>query len=172
MSSSSSQDETPLLLGDATDLRADSGGDELAELDLVEAGLQQAELEVLELEGLEVEVVEDTERGDLVEGVQLREQEQAVEVELLLGEQALESIKVEAVVDSETVDVVERELVQNVQVGKVLVHELEVVERVQVESEGASLKLSSSSLRGAGGSSSDESGQSADDDGGELHFDG
>ena len=126
--------------------------------------VDQAELELLELQGSKVELVEDTEAGKLEEGLELLELKDGVEVEDVVLEQTLESQRVEVVVDSQGIQELEIQRVDDVQVLNV--KGVEAVEAVQERQVNGSAGLN---LLGGGGDG--KSGESASEDSGELHFD-
>ena len=165
--------------GDRGDLADDGGDDELAKVDDANV-VEQAEVEEVQLQAGEVEAVENAELADLQEGVQGLELQQAVEVEDLVLEEALELQHVEVVDLSEAAQQVQLQRVDVEQVVEVdLLEAAEVVDQTEVEGDGALIDdLTGRPLgdvgrcgRGDGRGGGSEGGQSRDDDGEELHFD-
>ena len=126
--------------------------------------VDETKLELLELQGSKVELVEDTQVGKLEEGLELLELEDGVEVEDVVLEEALESQRVEVVVDGQGVQELKIQGVDDVQVLNV--NGVEVAETVQERQVNGSTGVN---LLGGGGNG--ESGESASEDSGELHFD-
>jgi hypothetical protein len=146
--------------------------DEGVEAEVADAVLEHTELEgtsteaeAAEVETAEVEAVEDTELGELGDGVELAKGEKVGDIELgVLLEDTLEGQDVKVLLEGKLLDELEVEVVDLADVGKVLPAELG--EDVGVKVDGALLN----GLLGRG--RSDQGGEGRDDDGGELHVGG
>lgn len=155
------------LLGYRLDLGNQGLVDEAAEAEAVEV-VDQAELQklLLQVDGRQIKAVQGAGLSNGEEGLELLEQEDALQVEAVALEERVEGIDVQALVLAESQEEVE---VEGVDLGQVLdingSEALQVVETGEIDGGRALLNRLG---RGSGG----QGGQSGDDDTGELHFGG